>query len=172
MGIIVTIEYAAGNVMLQLSGKTEAAKWLPLLPAENGITEKMLLADGKGGVSLVVSETELTGLLTVLPGDMQPDMQSVGLVEITGAGAGLRHMGQGIYRAEAAAEGGKGFFSAQVIIDGKRLGKIALHRSAGNTFRVAADALNAPGIPEKIQIQIVFIMLQAAARNQLLLVPF
>ncbi|MBE6570133.1 MAG: hypothetical protein E7658_07970 [Ruminococcaceae bacterium] len=86
MGIIVTIEYAAGNVMLQLSGKTEAAKWLPLLPAENGITEKMLLADGKGGVSLVVSEKELTGLLTVLPGDMRPDMQSVGLVEITGYG--------------------------------------------------------------------------------------
>lgn len=84
MGIIVTIEYTEGNVFLQLSGKTEAVKWLPLLLVERKIAERMLLADGKGGMSLVISEEQLPGLLEAIPGDCQPEMQKVGLVEITG----------------------------------------------------------------------------------------
>ncbi|MBQ7922671.1 MAG: hypothetical protein IJ325_08865 [Clostridia bacterium] len=86
MGIVVAIKYEEDNIFLQLSGKTEAAKWLPLLLVKQEITEKVLLADVRGGVSLVIAETELDGFMGCMPDDVKPEVQNVGLVEITGYG--------------------------------------------------------------------------------------
>ena len=84
MGIIITTKYTEGNVFLQFPGKMDVMEWLPILLVKQGIEEKLFLADGKGGGSLVVDEEQLPGLLDFIGREFQPKIQKVDLVEISG----------------------------------------------------------------------------------------
>ena len=86
MGIIVTVKCEEGNVFLQLSGKTNAAVWLPSVLVKKEILPKMLLADMNGSVSVVIPGSELPVLIDAMPENAVPEMQKVGLVEINGYG--------------------------------------------------------------------------------------
>jgi len=97
LGVITTIRCFTGNVFLQLADKRAGrASALPLLAAEPEISVKMLLTDGRGGVSLVLPLPILPVLLSRIPTECTVLTRYTALVEIIGYGL----LADGCFRTE------------------------------------------------------------------------